>query len=131
MPKSTYTKNKMLDARYGGSWTKPGTVYGQLHSGDPGATGAANQITGIPRVAITNDATRWPDAVGGVKQNGLAISWGATTGLTGLGTATYASFWDALSGGNMLDYGTLTPPLDLDDRADLRIEAGQCQITET
>lgn len=132
MPKSTYTKNKMLDARYGGpAFTKPATVYAQLHSGDPGATGASNQITAIARKAITNNSTNWPAATGGVKSNGLAISWGATTGQTGLGTATHVSFWDASTGGNMLDYGPLTPSLSLDDRADVRIDAGQCTITET
>ena len=56
---------------------------------------------------------------------------GATTGVTGLGTATHASIWDASSGGNMLDYGSLTPTLAMDDRADLRVEAGQWTITET
>lgn len=131
MSKSNYLENKDLDHRYGGpDFARPATVYFQLHDSDPGETGTGGTgLASVGRAAVTNNATNFPAASGGVKTNGLAISWGSTAGQNSLPASTHFSIWDAASGGNLLDYGTLV--LAVADREDVNIPAGQLSITET
>lgn len=126
MTLSTYGRNHTLDLLYGSG--TPATLYVQLHTGDPGATGVANVHT-LGRAAVTNDATNWPVASGGLKQNGLKISWGSTAGQNSLPDATYASTWDSASGGNCLDYGAFASALPTADRVEVAILAGELSIT--
>lgn len=130
MAMSDYLENKALDAFYGRTFSSfPATIYAQLHTGNPGEAGTANVHGTFARVAIANDATHWPAAVAGAKQNGLKISWGGTAGVLGLPDATHVSLWDSLTAGNCLDYGALDAPLAVSDRAEVAILPGALTIT--
>lgn len=65
--------------------------YMQVHSGDPGAGGTANVVSGVAReaVAVTLDAD------GDFTLNGTIVFTGGTPG----GPGSYFSFWDTLTGG--------------------------------
>lgn len=111
--KSNYLENKLLDAVLGGpTFALPGTVYLALSTAayNDAATGSSmTEVsatgTGYARVALANNATNWPAAANGVKQNGTAITFPLASGNWG----TVYSFYicDAASGGNVLYGGDL------------------------
>ncbi len=108
MSKSTYTKNKTLDHRYGGpDYARPATIYVALFTSAPGVSGGGTEVSGgsYARAAVTNNATNWPAAASGEKSNGAAVTFAQAT--AGWGTVTHFGFFDALSGGNLLDFAPL------------------------
>lgn len=100
----------------GGALTKPATLFIALSTAVfvDSATGTAmTEVTGgaYARVAVTNDATNWPNATGNspaTKNNGTTITFPTATAAWG----TVASFYvvDAASLGNVLYGGDLTTP---------------------
>lgn len=102
-PFSTALKNAMLDGAFGSG--TPATIY-------VGLVETGTEVTGgsYARVAVTNNATNFPAASGGVKTTGADIEF--ATPSAGWGTPDAARFYDALSGGNLLATGTLTTPLN-------------------
>lgn len=113
--KSTYLENALLNGVLGGpAFPLPTTVYIALSTAaySDTATGAAmTEVSGngYARVAVTNNATNWPAAASGQKQNGATFTFPAATG-TGWGTVTAFYICDAASGGNVLYGGDLTTP---------------------
>lgn len=98
------TANKWLDVvRSGGStYTAATNVFVKLHTGDPGATAAANASVGsTTRVVVTQAA---PSA-GSMSINGTNPVW--TNGGTSE-TITHISVWDAITTGNFLYSVALT-----------------------
>lgn len=79
-----------------------GTYHIALHTGDPGETGAANEITGD---GVTREADTFT-VTGSVAANDTELTFGPAT--ADKGTATHASVWDAASGGNCIAKGALT-----------------------
>lgn len=132
MSKSNYLEDEILDHILGGGdFTRPATVYVSLHSADPGETGASELSgNGYARVAVTNDATNWPAASGGVKSNGAAITFPAATG-SDWAAATHFGIWDAPSSGNPLYLGALTASktVQVGDTASFGI--GEIDVTES
>lgn len=115
MSKSNYLENAILDHQFGGpNYTRPATVYVGLYTVAPTDAGGGTEVVGgsYARAAVTNDATNWPAAVGGVKSNGLAITFVTPTGIWG--TCTHFGVFDAVSGGNLLRWGPLTVPKTID-----------------
>lgn len=107
----------VLDHILGGpTLAKAGIVYVALSTAvySDAATGAAMaEVTGgaYGRVAVSNNATNWPDATGtspATKQNGTVITFPTATASWG----TVQSFYilDAASGGNVLYGGDLQTP---------------------
>jgi len=132
MGMSDYLENKDLDLWYGRSGpAMPTNTYVQLHTADPGETGTSAVHASFARVLVANNTTNWPAASGGVKQNGLKISFGTTAGLTGLANVTHVSIWDAASGGNCLDYGALDASLNPSDRLEVAFQPGALKISRT
>lgn len=131
MSKSNYLENEILDhVLGGGDYTRPATVYVSLHSADPGETGASELTgNGYGRVAVTNNATNWPAASGGVKSNGVAITFAAATG-SDWAAATHFGIHDASTAGNPLYLGALTTPktVQVGDTASFAI--GELDVTE-
>lgn len=106
---STFLANELLDHVFGNAaYTAPATLYFSLHTGAPSTTGA-NEATGTDyaRASITNNATNFPAASGGVKSNDTAINF-ATPGSGGWGTASHFGIWDASTSGNFLGGGALS-----------------------
>jgi hypothetical protein len=93
------------------------TLYLSLHSGNPGPTGGANDVTPtlVPagRVAIAQTVFGAPSAEPntGARQitNNSQITLTSSAG--GEASVSHAALWDAQSGGNCLVYGTISPPL--------------------
>ena len=104
MPLSNYARSKTYDHIFGrASWTMPATVYVGLNTADPTPAGSGAEVSGggYARKALTMGAS-----TNGVGENSALVNFG--TASASWGTVTHASIWDALSGGNMLAYGTLT-----------------------
>lgn len=80
--------------------TVPGTYYLALHTSAPGENGASGEVSGgsYVRKSITNNTTQFPNASGGVKSNGAAITFVVPT--ADWGNVGWWSLWDASSGGN-------------------------------
>lgn len=86
--------------------TRPTTWFVGLHTGDPGETGAANEVStgggsGYARQAVTFGAS----AAGIVANTGLVLFGPA---VTAWGTITHVSIWDTVAAGNCLDKGPLS-----------------------
>lgn len=87
--------NRILDHLRGGTaWTQPSGTYVQLHTGDPGSAGTANQSTVTTRVRVFFAAA----ASGSISETSTAPVWT----MTATETISHLSFWDALSSGNCL-----------------------------
>lgn len=133
--KGTYWANHMLDLVLGATaFTAPGTVYMAMYTVAPSAGGGGTEASGgsYARAAITNNTTNWPNASGGVKQNGTAITFAAATADWSSGSnMVAAALWDALTSGNELYFGSLTTakPVLNGDTASFAINA--VSVTET
>lgn len=105
-PFATAFKNALLDHGFGGpDYTRLATVYVGLFEAGTEVSGGS-----YARVAVTNNATNFPAASGGVKTTGADITF--PTPSAGWGTPDATRFYDASSGGNLLATGTLTAPLN-------------------
>jgi hypothetical protein len=133
MAKTNFERNRQLNARFGGGAypAKPATVYVALFTAAPTVAGGGTEVAGgdYARAAVTNDAANFPDAVAGVKSNAAAIVFPAASALWG--TAVAAGFFDALSGGNLLDFQLLTTPRTINPGDTFSFSIGQLQFTET
>lgn len=114
--KSDYMENKVLDILGGTTFTAPATVYVALFTTMPtdastGTTPAPGaEVTGgsYARQAVTNNATNFPAASGGSKQNGTAITW-STPPSADWGTIVGFAICDAATNGNILYWGAISP----------------------
>lgn len=133
MARTNYERNRNLDVRYGGSATyvKPATVYIGLFTAAPGVGGGGTEVSGgsYARVAVTNDATNWPNAVAGAKANAVALTFAQAT--AGWGTITHVGIFDALSGGNLQDFATLTAAKTVQNGDVVQFGIGSLAFAET
>lgn len=107
--KSTYLANKFLDAVFGNqAFPSNATLYIALFTVNPTAGGGGTEVTGgsYVRKAVTNNLTEWPAASAQTKSNANVQTF--VTATADWGTVTGAAVFDAPSGGNMLDFGSLT-----------------------
>lgn len=134
MARTNYERNRVLDTRYGGaaSYTKPATVYIALFTSMPTVLGNdGTEVAGgsYARVAVTNNATNFPNAVGGSKTNANAItfpgataSWGAVVGV---------GIYDAATSGNLQDFQALVTPKTVGNGDVFSLSAGQLTLQST
>lgn len=105
-----YLENRALDHFFGGAAsTPPATLYVGLSTTT--ITDAGGNITepsgnNYSRVAVTNNSTNFPNASGGAKSNGTAITFPTASGPWGTVTDFFLS--DNSSGGNIYVAGALT-----------------------
>lgn len=98
---SNYGELKILDHLTGTSaWTAPSGTYVQLHTGDPGETGASNVAT-----ETTRKAASWSSAASGAIATSATLEW---TNVSTTETYSHWSLWDASTSGNCLWYGALS-----------------------
>lgn len=135
--KSDYLEKAILDHLLGGTTlAKPATVYVALSTAvySDAATGASMaEVTGgaYARVAVTNNATNWPNATGtspAQKQNGTAITFPTATASWNTVNSFYVV--DAASGGNVLYGGDLTTPKAIASGDTATFAAASITITE-
>jgi hypothetical protein len=119
---SGYVANKTLDALYNNTSFAVTNSYMQLHVGDPGANGTANQATETTRKLLS-----FGSAASAAIENDSPIVW---TAIAGSQTATHFTIWDASTGGNFLWSGTMVAnPYTAGDT--LTIDVGDLDISMT
>jgi len=132
--KSDYLERAILDHRYGGvDFTRPATVYVALFTVTPSDAGGGTEVTGgsYARAAVTNNATNFPAASGSspaTKSNGTAISY--TTPAGDWGTLVAFGIFDALTNGNLLDWGAINPTKTVQSGDPVSFPIGSLTITE-
>lgn len=84
--------------------TRPTAWYIQLHTGDPGETGASNQVSGN---GFARQQATFAPSSSGITSNEADEVFGPCTG-SDWGTVSHISVWDALTSGNCLAKGALT-----------------------
>ena len=129
--KADYLENELLDHVLGGAdYTRPATVYVALYTVTPSDTGGGTEVTGgsYARVSVTNNATNWPAASGGAKANGTAITF--TTATADWGTVVAFAILDAVTGGNFLYWGAVTPNQSIPSGVTADFAIGDLDITE-
>lgn len=94
---ATSTANAFLAALCRGEAYSVGSLYVQLHIGEPGPTGTWNGAVETLRQAVTFDAP-----YGGHISSNVDLTW---NNIMGSENATYFSVWDAAEGGNFLFSG--------------------------
>lgn len=129
--KSNYLENALLDHVYGSDdYTPAATHYVAAYTAAPTDAGGGTEVTGgaYARVAVTNNATNWPAATGGVKENGTAVTFPEAT--ASWGEIVAAAVFDASTGGNMLNWGDLAVNKVIGVGDTLRFDPGDIVITE-
>jgi len=98
--------------------TQPTTLYASLHTGDPGDTGASNEVPSTGSYArvlcsATTQGQYWNTTTAAnpsVLTNKLAITFTTATAQWAAGAAiTFFAIYDAATVGNMVCRGTVTP----------------------
>jgi len=103
---TNYLEDKVIGHLFGGaSYTAPGTWYAGLQTAAPSDSAAGTEVSGG---AYARQSVAWTRATSGVAQasNTAALEWPAAT--TDWGTVTHAGIYDAVSGGNLVAFETLT-----------------------
>lgn len=106
-----------------GAPTRPSAWYIGLFTAAPGETGGGTEVSGgsYARTAATFTVS------GNEATNSGAVEFPAASG--SWGTITHAAVFDALSGGNMLAYASLTASKTITTGDVLRFPAGDIDIT--
>lgn len=97
-------------------------LFAKLHTGDPGAAGAANAFGDTTRKAASFAAA----GTDGVAETNADIDW---TNVTAAGTVSHLSFWDASSGGNFKGSDVLGTARTLAVGDNFTVLAGDGQIS--
>lgn len=129
--KSDYLENKILDLILSATaYAIPGTLYVALFTAAPTDAGGGTEVAGgsYARAAVTNNATNFPAAAGGQKSNGAAITFAQAT--AGWGTVVAVGVYDALSGGNLLFWATLTAAKTIQNGDQFSFPIGSLVFTE-
>lgn len=128
---SNYSENLILNSIFGGTVLTPSTtLYFGLSttSVQEDGTGITEPSgNGYVRVGVTNNTTLFPITTTSSKTNGTAISFQSATGSWGNIKDFFVS--DALNGGNILCYGTLSTPKDVTSGDILSFGIGHLTIT--
>jgi hypothetical protein len=128
-----YLENKLLDHVWSAAaYTPSVTLYVALSTttiADDGTNMTEPAVGAYARVAVTNNATNWPAAVGGAKANGTAITFPTAT--AGWGIILDFAIMDHPTAGNMLGYGTLTTSKTIDSGDTASFAIGELDITLT
>jgi hypothetical protein len=113
-----YTNNKVLDQVFGASaWKPPERLYLGLSTSIAVKTGEVSEPLdgGYARVAVANDLSNFPSALGGTKSNGAAVTFAMPT--ANWGTVTTVFIADALTGGNVIAMADLPVSKAINSRA--------------
>lgn len=96
--------NSMRGGGNGVTFTAPASLFDQLHTGDPGASGTANVSS-----TTTRQAAAWGAASAGAIALSTAPSWTSWAGTNGESVAG-VSTWSAASAGNFYHSTQFTSP---------------------
>lgn len=122
---SNYLENKLVDATLRGvSFTSPAKVYLALFTSDPTEAGSGTEVSGAgyTRKEITF----------GAPVDGSTVSSGDVffpVATASWGTVSHLAIFDAVSGGNMLYYGSIATPKTINTDDQLKVSSGDITIT--
>jgi len=123
---SDYLEDKVLDHVFGGNaFTAPSTLYVALFTVAPSDTGGGTEVSGgayARQTATFNVSGTNPTEA----SNTASIEYPTAT--ASYGTVLAVGVFDALSGGNLLAYSTLTTNKAIDTGDVFRINAGDLDI---
>lgn len=128
---SDYLENKVLDHVFGATaYSAPGTLYVGLFTAAPTDAGGGTEVTGgsYARASVTNNTSNFPNASGGAKSNGNAITFATAT--ADWGTVVAAGIFDAGTSGNLIAWCTVTSQ-SVPSGVTASIPAGDLDITLT
>lgn len=121
---TNYLETEILDHVFGGNaYTAPATLYIGLYTAAPSDTGGGTELSGLgyARQSAAFDVT------GNTASNSANIEFPAATG--DWGTVTHAGIFDALTGGNLIAYATLTSSKVVETGDILRFSTSQLAVT--
>ncbi|MGA1856918.1 hypothetical protein VH569_13125 [Azospirillum sp. 11R-A] len=131
MPMSNYLRNKLIDHVNGkAAYTMPAAVYVAALTSASTVTTPGTEVsttsTGYARQAITSAMSA---SSNGTSANTAAIVLGPAT--ASWGTVTDWAIFDALTGGNMLWFGSLSASKTIGSADELKFAAGSLSQTLT
>lgn len=106
--KSDALENEVLDDWLGSG--SPATVWIALYTATPSDAGGGTEVAGnaYARVSVTNNATNWPAAASGSKDNGVAFTFPTATP-SGWGTVVAFGIHRHATNDDLLYWGPLSP----------------------
>ena len=105
--------------------TQATNFYLGLHIGDPGETGANEQVTGTDATYVRQEVVFGADAASGVISNTAALSYDPTASYT----VTYVSIWDAATVGNCYFTGALAVPRAISNGSPIAFAIGDINVS--
>lgn len=121
---SNYLETEVLDFAFTtGTATRPTAWYLALYTAAPSDTGGGTEVSGggYARQSVTFTVS------GNTASNNAAIEFPTATG--NYGTVTHIGVFDALSGGNLLAYASLTTSKTIETGDVFRVPSGDLDIT--
>jgi hypothetical protein len=131
MPLGTATaQNAAVNAMFGDAKAagQPANLYVALFVG--GAPGTGTEVTGngYARVLVANTNAAWSTATAGVKTNLGSVTF-LPAGPANWGTVTHVALFDALTAGNMWDWGALDVSTAVNSGWTAKFAAGQLRVS--
>lgn len=128
---STYLENKLLNHLFNkASYTIP-TVHVALFTALSDAHGEAGsggtEVSGGSYARIATAGSDWTEATTGVLDNATACEF--TQATADWGTVTHFALFDALTGGNMLAFGTLTASKAVNSGDTIKFSIGDLDVS--
>lgn len=124
--KSDFLANKELNNYFNGApvYQFPPTIYIALFTSAPTSAGGGTEVAagGYARLAITCNAANFPVSVAREIDNAVAFAFAQAA--QAWGTIVAWAAFDALAGGNMLYFGTVTPNKTVPQGDTLQIGVG-------
>lgn len=129
MPASNYVKEASLAAWLNGqAFTLPSSLYVGLFLTNPGANNSGTEVSGSGYARATLQPTA-PSISGdlAVCSNNAVVQFNEATGAWG--TPTYFGVFDALTGGNLLFYGSLPTTFAVTTGMAPKFNIGELRLT--
>jgi hypothetical protein len=135
---SNYLEDRIINWAFEGGvglGTAPTNLFISLHTGDPGDTGANEVVVGSTNYARIGVAatTGWNTTTAGTAQstNVNEIVFPASGTVTWSGSITHVGIWDAVTGGNLLFNGAISPTKNVSSGDVFKFLAGQLTVSIT
>ena len=121
---TNFLETEILDHVFAGNaYTAPATLYVGLYTATTSESGGGTELSGN---AYARKSCAF-SVSGNTASNSANVEFDAATG--NWGTVTHAGIFDALTGGNLLAYATLTSSKTVETGDILRFSADQLQVT--
>ena len=124
---ANYWENKVLNHIFGKGSYSPPTIYLALSTAAPADDGSGlAEPSGNSYSRMQTSIGDWNQASGGSVINGEDITFPQASG--SWGTITHFALFDSASGGNLLAYGALSTPININESDAVRFVAGDIEV---